>query len=161
MANEETYGGDRVDDLFDQISALLPVCDPAHVRAHAYGLLRDLAQEEQRRLNVETQGGGMVGRAKDLAARNFPAPVTLEQAAEACGVSPGVLKRMFLAQTGMTYHQWVQGRRMDRAQELLAGTDCNITQVASDVGYANASKFARAFRDYTGQSPSSWRKAHI
>lgn len=161
MEETQAYGGGIIDDLFAQISEQLPTCDPAHVRAHAYGLLRELAQEEQRRLNVETQGGGMVGRAKAFAERTFPASVTLNQAAEVCNVSPGVLKRMFQAQTGETFHQWDVGRRMVRAQELLLENNLTIAQVSAEVGYLNASKFARAFRMYVGESPSEWRCARM
>ena len=161
MAGAAAYGGELVDALFAQISKQIPTCDPAHVRAHAYGLLRELAAEEKRRLDSESQGGGMVGRAKALVQREFPASVTLEQAAAACNVAPGVLKRMFQAQTGMTFHQWSQERRMAKAQELLMAGDLSIAQVAAEVGYANASKFARAFRSFTGESPSDWRKARV
>ncbi len=159
MAETQAYGGKAIDELFDKIGELVPVCDPAHVRVHVYGLLRALSQEEQRRLDSEAQGGGMVGRAKALAERTFPAPITLNQAAEACNVSPGVLKRMFQAQTGETLHQWDVRRRMVRAQELLLSEDLTIAQVAAEVGYLNASKFARAFRVYAGESPNDWRRA--
>ena len=158
MASAQAYGGEVIDYLFDRIAEQIPTCDPAHVRAHAYGLLRELSEEEQRRLDIGTQGGGMVGRAKALAECAFPAPITLNQAAEACNVSPSVLKRMFQAQTGETFHQWNVGRRMVRAQELLLTSDATIAQVAAEVGYTNASKFARAFRAYAGESPSDWRR---
>jgi len=160
-AEAQAYGGSIIDALFAQIADQLPTCDPAHVRAHAYGLLNDLAQEEQRRFYAETQGGGMVGRAKALAEQEFPRFVTLDEAAEACNVSPGVLKRMFQAQTGETFRQWDQGRRMSRAQELLLSEEMTIAQVAAEVGYLNASKFARAFRAYTGESPSDWRRSRL
>lgn len=161
MAEAQAYGGDIVDALFAQIAEQLPTCDPVHVRAHAYDLLRELSQEEQRRFCIETQGGGMVGRAKMYAERESPRFVTLDEAAKVCNVSPGVLKRMFQAQTGETFRQWDQGRRMARAQELLLSEDATIAQVAIEVGYLNASKFARAFRAHTGESPSAWRRSRL
>ena len=48
---------------------------------------------------------------------------------------------------------------MRRASELLAGDQHAVGEVARLVGYANASKFARAFADCMGVAPSAYRAA--
>ena len=45
-------------------------------------------------------------------------------------------------------------------RELLARTDIAVSDVAAALGYATPSAFVRAFRRWTGSSPSAWRKAH-
>jgi AraC-like DNA-binding protein len=59
-------------------------------------------------------------------------------------------------------HQYVIKARLDRAQELLAGSDLTIAQVADALGFTSQSHFTRAFRAHAGQTPSAWRatKAH-
>jgi AraC family transcriptional regulator len=63
---------------------------------------------------------------------------------------------------GVSPHQYVMKARLDRAQEMLAGSDLTIAQVADSLGFASQSHFTRAFRGHAGQTPSSWRatKAH-
>jgi AraC-like DNA-binding protein len=50
--------------------------------------------------------------------------------------------------------------RLAVARELLARTDIAISDVAAALGYATPSAFVRAFRRWTGGSPSAWRKEH-
>ena len=51
-------------------------------------------------------------------------------------------------------------RKMFRAAELLRGTDMKIIDIAEEVGYCNASKFASAFRDVVGRAPRDYRTEH-
>jgi AraC-like DNA-binding protein len=49
--------------------------------------------------------------------------------------------------------------RRDRALDLLLRSDRSVKQVAGEVGFRNAKSFSRAFRAWTGRSPSAWRRA--
>jgi AraC-like DNA-binding protein len=48
--------------------------------------------------------------------------------------------------------------RRDRAVELLLRTDRSVKQVAGDAGFRNEKSFSRAFRAWTGRSPSHFRR---
>ncbi|WP_084527511.1 helix-turn-helix domain-containing protein [Kaistia soli] len=45
------------------------------------------------------------------------------------------------------------------ARELLAATDLPIGDIGAALAYANHGAFVRAFRQWTGVSPSAWRQA--
>ena len=47
---------------------------------------------------------------------------------------------------------------MKEASRLLAETDMSIMDIASDLGYSNASKFAAAYRSVTGMQPALYRQ---
>ena len=47
---------------------------------------------------------------------------------------------------------------MERAQQLLAGTDLTIIQVALAVGYETPSAFTASFRKAFGITPSAFRQ---
>ncbi|MDE3010139.1 MAG: AraC family transcriptional regulator [Pseudomonadota bacterium] len=48
--------------------------------------------------------------------------------------------------------------RRDRAQTLLARGDRPVKQVAAAAGFRNEKAFARAFRSWTGETPSAFRR---
>ncbi len=76
----------------------------------------------------------------------------LEQWAEIVGASTRTLVRLFPAQTGMTFRQWRQQRRLLHALELLANGN-SVTSVAVDTGYDNCSAFIAMFKRCTGMTP--------
>jgi AraC-like DNA-binding protein len=49
--------------------------------------------------------------------------------------------------------------RMERAKELLVHDELSVTETASVLGYGSDAAFSRAFRRFTGLSPSSWRRS--
>jgi hypothetical protein len=50
--------------------------------------------------------------------------------------------------------------RFEIACELLENTDMALSQVAAALQYSERSAFTRAFRRWSGQSPSAWRTSH-
>lgn len=62
------------------------------------------------------------------------------------------LKDAFHARYGCTITQYIQGQRMERAEQLLANTDLPVGQIAQIVGYQNPSRFAQLFRRSTGRA---------
>ena len=87
---------------------------------------------------------------------------SLEAMAADADLTPSHFCRVFKRATGVSPHQYVMKARLDRAQELLAGSDLTIAQVAEALGFTSQSHFTRAFRGHAGQTPSTWRatKAH-
>lgn len=60
----------------------------------------------------------------------------------------------------MTWQQTLRRLRMVRAVELLSNTEDAVIQVAYGVGYASLSAFTKAFRDFTGLTPTQFRARH-
>ncbi len=71
------------------------------------------------------------------------------------GASKRTLTRLFPAQTGMSFGSWRQQRRLLRALELLASGN-DVTTVALELGYENASAFIAMFRRCLGQTPARY-----
>ncbi|KAF0094872.1 MAG: AraC family transcriptional regulator [Puniceicoccaceae bacterium 5H] len=62
------------------------------------------------------------------------------------GLNEFKLKKLFRAHYGMTVFGYLRQKRMEHAHTLLQTNDRSVLEVAGAVGYANASHFARAFR---------------
>lgn len=78
-------------------------------------------------------------------------------AARAAGTSERTLRRR-LAAEGTRFRQLRDEARMAQAQALLADPERSITDVALEVGFSDASSFARAYRRWHGESPAEARR---
>lgn len=61
----------------------------------------------------------------------------------------------------MTYSEHLLKARMERAKELLAGSNAIVKSVCYEVGYRDVKYFSRLFRQYTGVNPSIYQKCIV
>jgi AraC-like DNA-binding protein len=94
-----------------------------------------------------------VERAKELLARNLASPPNLETLGQEVGCSPFYLSRSFSREAGLTIPQYLRNLRMERAAELLRTGRYNVTEAATEVGYASLSHFSKAFCETIGCCP--------
>jgi AraC-like DNA-binding protein len=84
---------------------------------------------------------------------------TFARAAQKAGHSVRSLRRYFLAETGITWRQFLTRARLLRAMEILAGRKRNVTETAYACGFTNLSAFSKAFAQFTGEKPNAYRTA--
>ncbi|MBM6595258.1 AraC family transcriptional regulator [Microvirga pudoricolor] len=61
--------------------------------------------------------------------------------------------------SGMGYRAITNEMRFEIARQLLQDTEVPLGQIAAALGYSEASAFTRAFRRWSGQTPTAWRYA--
>ena len=61
---------------------------------------------------------------------------------------------------GLAFRQVANEVRFEIACQLLQNTDMALSQVAAALKYSEPSAFTRAFRRWSGQTPSAWRASH-
>ncbi|NNE79988.1 MAG: helix-turn-helix domain-containing protein [Silicimonas sp.] len=84
----------------------------------------------------------------------------LRDAAQAMKVTPRTLIRRLDAE-GTSFQAIKDGLRRDLAiRDLQAGSK-SIEEVSQDIGFSSAANFHRAFRRWTGATPSSYRKPRL
>jgi AraC-like DNA-binding protein len=86
-------------------------------------------------------------------AKRFP---PASEIASELGLSLRTLHRR-LAEDRLSYQSILDGLRRSLATELLENTHMAIEQVAERVGFADATSFRKAFKKWTGRSPSDFR----
>ena len=86
-------------------------------------------------------------------------PISLRDVAQAVNLSRGHLTTVVGRKTGRTVHALITERRCVEARRLLADTSLAVEEIARQVGYRDASYFARTFRRHHGTSPLGWRRA--
>lgn len=78
--------------------------------------------------------------------------------ADALGISTRTLNRK-LEQVGSSFHEVADYTRFTASRTLVKDTDMPLGEVAKALDYADSSSFCRAFKRWSGVSPSAWRKA--
>ena len=66
--------------------------------------------------------------------------------------------KLFKAELGLTYTDYMILARMLRAQELLTETDIPISDIVTQCGYTDFSYFSARFRRFCGMTPHEWRE---
>ena len=96
-------------------------------------------------------------RVRELLRQDPGRPGTADALAQALNLSVRSLHRQ-LKDEGVGLQALKDEVRRDQAGELLLRTDRPVKQVAQAVGFGNEKSFARAFKGWTGQSPSDYRR---
>lgn len=107
-------------------------------------------------LRLLTEDAGFACRVRRVIETSHPFPPKLARVAATLFVSERTLKRRLQAEEASFQHL-VDQVRLERAGELLEKTSMNLSQIADALGYADAANFTRAFKRWTGQSPSQYR----
>jgi AraC family transcriptional regulator, transcriptional activator FtrA len=85
-------------------------------------------------------------------------PVTVDDLAARCAMSPRTFARRFLAGTGTTPYQWLLRQRVERAQRLLETSDLSIDAVADRSGFGTAANLRKHFGRVLHTSPQGYRR---
>ncbi len=84
--------------------------------------------------------------------------LSLDAAASLVNMSLFHFLREFKKSRGITPHQYLIRRKVERARTLLRKRDLSIQQVAYSLGFSDQSHFSRTFRKIVGTSPREFRK---
>jgi AraC-like DNA-binding protein len=158
------------DGLLDQFIRLAAV-EMRDRRAGAQSVLNKLSElvfieairNHMDRLGAENTGwlaglrDPLVGRAIALLHAQPARCWTLGELAAEAGASRSGLASRFTQLTGYPPIQYLTRWRMQLAAKRLTERGAKIAAVARDVGYESEAAFSRAFKRFSGQSPSQWR----
>lgn len=92
---------------------------------------------------------------------HFSEPISLQEYAATLGLNNNYFSKLFKAETGITPLRYLNQLRFEKAQYLLANSNYSIETIADQVGIADVLYFSRAFKQYTGMSPSTFRKLTV
>jgi AraC-like DNA-binding protein len=103
------------------------------------------------------QRGTLMARTRAYLEQHIAQPVTIQDLAQALHVSVRTLNRRF-AEEGTRFQLVKDGLRRDIAVHRLANSNTGVAALAFDLGFADATGFCRAFKQWTGSSPTDYRK---
>ncbi|MGA5700613.1 helix-turn-helix domain-containing protein [Peterkaempfera bronchialis] len=105
-----------------------------------------------------TAAPGVARRLRDLLDARLVEGITLAEASELFQTHPTHLVRAFTKEFGVAPHQYLTGRRVDKARELLLeGMTPGL--VAAATGFYDQSHFTRHFKNTLGTSPGRYARS--
>jgi len=84
----------------------------------------------------------------------------LSDLARVLGVSPISLAEGFRRAFECSVGDYLRKKRVERAIEMLVGSDKSLGEIASGTGFCDQSHFVRVFKAQIGMTPSRYRRNH-
>ncbi len=94
---------------------------------------------------------------KEYMQENLAEDISLKSLSSQFSYSLSSIRRIFLQETGVSVMAYLTQLRMEKAKELLTGSQLSVERIASCVGYHNVYYFSNAFKAKTGKSPTMYR----
>lgn len=139
------------DHLYDDARHALP---PSLALTQALLILHEASKFEDRNHGEHSR----IINAKRFMEENFASPLTLQDIADAVGVTGAHLCRLFKSETGDTPFEYLRKVRLSRAKYWLSQTQERISTIAAACGFGTGQELNRAFQKLEGISPREFRK---
>lgn len=114
------------------------------------------------KLNPAPRTGGLppirLKRVLSYIEANLDRAITLSELSTVADMSLYYFATLFKQSTGLSPHQYVLRRRIERAKQLLRETKAGVLEISLSLGFEQPNNFARTFRRLTGASPTHYRR---
>jgi transcriptional regulator GlxA family with amidase domain len=127
---------------------------------HLVSSAGDVAAEKVVQLSPRIRGGlppRALRRVREFIETHLEESISIQALANIAGLSMYHFARAFKQSEAVTPHDYLIHRRVQRARDLLAGTDLPLSEIALASGFSDQSHCARRFREHVGVTPSSYR----
>lgn len=84
--------------------------------------------------------------------------LSLSEISKELNYSSAYLSRLFKKQTGMSFAEFLQKKRIENSCRLLLSSDKKVSEIASMVGYSDLKSFQSAFKKNIGMPPKTYQK---
>jgi AraC family transcriptional regulator, regulatory protein of adaptative response / methylphosphotriester-DNA alkyltransferase methyltransferase len=101
---------------------------------------------------------GLVHDALGVIEQDLEREIALDDVARSIATSRRSLQRAFESE-GITFREAVAVARMRRAKGLLAQGELPVYRVADRVGYRSKAEFTKAFKRYSGMTPTDFMRS--
>ncbi len=104
------------------------------------------------------QSIGMMGEIENYMKKHYAENITLKDLGKRFYVNSAYLGQIFKKQFGESFKDYLNGLRIQKAEELLIYSDKKIYEIASEIGYKDIDYFINKFIAAKGCTPAKFRK---
>ncbi len=112
---------------------------------------RDVVQSK------EKQSSSSVERAKAYIAEKFNKDISLDDVSKEVDISPYYFSKLFKEETGENFIEYLTAVRINKAKQLIAGSDMSMKEICTEVGYSDPNYFSRIFKKNVGVTPTEYK----
>jgi two-component system response regulator YesN len=127
------------------------------LRTFLCGIASALAQA----IGARGRNGELIQGVIEYLKQHYRNNITLRDISDHFYVTPQYLSRRFRKKTGLTFVEYLEEIRLEKAEEYLTSSDTKITDISELVGYLDPNYFSRIFKRKYRLSPSSYRIARL
>ena len=131
-----------------------------HLIGHLFLIMDALVSGSSSRRR--TQGGKRAqyyaNEAVAFISQNYSRAITVEDMARRCNLDRSYFGKVFRDTLGQSPQEFLIQYRMEKAAELLKITELPVGEISRQVGYPNQLHFSRAFKNFYGISPRTYRQ---
>lgn len=96
----------------------------------------------------------------DYIKTNFRKSLSLQNIAEIFSLSPIIISKIIKKKTAKKFNDYLNYLRIEYAKMLIASENMKIAAVCDESGYADYCYFTEKFKEFTGVSPSEYKKKY-
>lgn len=149
-------------DVFYQYCQRLNVRQSLSVFYETQGILKQLSSRflvnKEAASSAYNQHSKMIFESKSYILKNLSSALSVSDLAERVNQNTDYFSRQFKLHVGIRPLHYINHKRIERAQYLMATTSMNYTQIACSLGFDNLSYFSKSFKKITGLSPGCYKK---
>lgn len=101
-----------------------------------------------------------VEKAKQYIEEHVEEHIRLQEVADYAAISPAYLSSLFKKQSGQSFIDFVNQKKIEKAQQLIHEGNYRINEIAYQLSFENAYYFTKVFRKFTGTTPSNYQKKY-
>ncbi|WP_298786856.1 response regulator [uncultured Marinococcus sp.] len=91
---------------------------------------------------------------------NYQHDLQAKTIAEDHFITPNYFSILFKQETGLSFSDYLNTLRIEKASELLVTTSNRVFEIAEYVGYSEYKYFVKVFKKYKGTTPTQYRAMH-
>ena len=128
------------------------------VTGHFLLIMSRLIKIASQKIRSRNPSESYLRRALSYIEDHYPYNISIQDIANAVSIDRTYLYKLFKAHIGLSPIEVLNNRRLERAKELLAGTDISVSEIALSTGFYDLSHFNRVFSGNFGITPGQYRK---
>lgn len=117
--------------------------------------------EDALRLQSQNRMSKEVSRVMEWIEERYMDNLDLQQAADKANMSYNYLSTLFKKEAGVSFSDYLQQVRIEKAKELLLKTDKRLYDIMEEVGIADQSYFSQLFKKLVGVRPTQFKKTWV
>ena len=133
---------------------MLPFRSPKHRTSSSKKQFWPVSYAMQASINIACR----IHRPIDYANRNLRRELSVEELADAAGLSPRQFSRAFKEETGQSPAKAVENLRVEAARLLMEQGRHSMDVIADETGFGDRERMRRAFLRTLGQPPQAIRR---